>query len=172
MKRLLVLVPVLATLAIAPACNDDSPTDPSDETVTFLAQLSPAKEIPPVTGVEASGAGTARIVLRLQRGSGNTITDADADFQVTLAGFPPNTALTMAHIHEGEADEVGDIVVNTGLAAGQVTLTTGTTTFVKEDINVPPALAQQIIDAAGDFYFNVHSTLNTTGMARGQLAKQ
>jgi hypothetical protein len=173
MKRLLLLVPVMAMLAIAAACNgDDSPTDPSDETVTFLAQLSPANEIPAVTGAEASGSGTARIVFRLERGSANAITDAEADFQVTLAGFPPNTALTMAHIHDGEADEIGDIVVNTGLAAGQVTLTTGTATFTKEDINVPPALAQQILDAPDEFYFNVHSTLNTAGVARGQLVKQ
>jgi hypothetical protein len=173
MPRLLLLVPVMAMLAIAAACgDDDSPTDPSDETVTFLAQLSPANEIPAVTGAEASGSGTARIEFRLERDSANAVTDAEADFQVTLAGFPPNTALTMAHIHDGEADEIGDIVVNTGLAAGQVTLTTGTATFVREDINVPPALAQQILDAPDDFYFNVHSTLNPSGVARGQLVKQ
>ena len=174
MKRLPLLIPVMAMLAIAAACNgdDDSPTDPSGETVTFLAQLSPGNEIPAVTGAEAVGSGTVRIVFRLERDSANVITDAEADFQVTLAGFPLNTALTMAHIHEGEADEIGDIVVNTGLAAGQVTLTTGAATFVKEDINVSPALAQRIIDAPEEYYFNVHSTLNTAGVARGQLDKQ
>jgi hypothetical protein len=173
MKRLILLLPLAVVLA-ATACDndDDSPTDPSDETVTFLAQLSPGSEIPAVTGVEAAGSGTVRIVLRLDRNSSNTITDAQADFQVTLAGFPPNTPLTMAHIHEGEADEVGDIVVNTNLAAGQVTLTTGATTFAREDINVPPTLAQQIINEPADFYFNVHSSLNPSGMARGQLVKQ
>ena len=116
MKRLLLLLPLAATIVTVAACdNDDSPTDPSDETVTFLAQLSPASEIPAVTGAEATGGGTARIVFRLDRDSANTITDADADFQVTLAGFPPNTALTMAHIHDGNVKEVGDIVVNTNL---------------------------------------------------------
>jgi hypothetical protein len=161
-------------LAATATCdnNDDSPTDPSDETVTFLAQLSPAKEIPAVTGAEAAGSGTARIMFRLDRDSANTITDAEADFQVTLAGFPPNTPLTMAHIHDGESDDVGDIVVNTNLAAGQVTLTTGATTFTREDISVPPSLAQQIINTPSDFYFNVHSSLNPSGMARGQLVKQ
>jgi hypothetical protein len=173
MKRLPLLVPVMTTLVFAAACNgDDSPTDPSDETVTFLSQLSPANEIPAVTGAEARGSGTARIVFRLERDSANAITDAEADFQVTLAGFPPNTALTMAHIHVGESDDVGDIVVNTGLAAGQVTLTTGTSTFVREDINVTPTLAQQILNAPDDYYFNVHTTLNPSGVARGQLVKQ
>ena len=173
MKRLRLFAPVMALFAIAAACNgDDSPTDPSDETVTFLAQLSPANEIPAVAGAEAAGSGTARIDFRLERDSANAITDAEADFQVTLAGFPPNTALTMAHIHAGEADDVGDVVVNTGLAAGQVTLTTGTATFVREDINVSPALATQILTAPDDFYFNVHSTVNPSGVARGQLVKQ
>ena len=173
MKRLLLLVPVMVTFTFGVACNgDDSPTDPSDETVTFLAQLSPANEIPAVTGAEASGSGTARIVFRLERDSANAITDAEADFQVTLAGFPPNTALTMAHIHAGEADDVGDVVVNTRLAPGQVTLTTGTATFVREDINVPPVLATQILNASDDYYFDVHTTLNPSGVARGQLVKQ
>ena len=172
MRRWPFAIPVIAILAVAAACNDDSPTDPSDETVTFLVQLSPAKEIPPVTGIEASGSGTARIVFRLERNSSNAITDADADFQVTLAGFPPNTALTAAHIHEGEAGDNGDIVVNTGVAPGQVTLTTGTATFVREDINVPPALAAQVIDDADDFYFDVHSAVNVGGLARGQLVRQ
>jgi hypothetical protein len=173
MTRLIFLLPLAAMLAAAAACdNNDSPTDPSDETVTFLAQLSPASEIPAVTGAEAAGSGTARIVFRLDRDSANTITDAEADFQVTLAGFPPNTALTMAHIHDGKANEVGDIVVNTNLAAGQVTLTTGATTFAREDINVPPSLAQQIINTPSEFYFNVHTSLNPAGVARGQLVKQ
>lgn len=174
MTRLLLLLPLAATLAATSACdnNDDSPTNPSDETVTFLAQLSPANEIPAVTGAEATGGGTARIVFRLDRNSTNTITDAEAEFQVTLAGFPPNTALTMAHIHDGNAKEVGDIVVNTNLVAGQVTLTTGATTFTRDDINVPPTLAQQIISTPSEFYFNVHSSLNPSGMARGQLVKQ
>src|SRR5262245_48674861 len=173
MKRLLLLLPLAAVLTTIASCdNDDSPTDPSDETVTFLAQLSPDSEIPPVTGSEAKGSGTARIVFRLDRDSANVITDADADFQVTLAGFPPNTALTMAHIHDGNVKEVGDIVVNTNLAAGQVTLTTGANTFNREDINVPPSLAQQIINTPAEFYFNVHSSQNPSGLARGQLVKQ
>jgi hypothetical protein len=174
MKWLILWLPLAFVLAAAAACdnNDDSPTDPSDETVTFLAQLSPANEIPAVTGAEAPGSGTVRIVFRLDRNSANTITDAQADFQVTLAGFPPNTGLTMAHIHDGKAGEVGDIVVNTNVAAGQVTLTTGATTFVREDITVPPSLAQQIINTPSEFYFNVHSSLNPAGMARGQLVKQ
>jgi hypothetical protein len=37
---------------------------------------------------------------------------------------------------------------------------------------VPPSLAQQILNTPSDFYFNVHSSLNPSGIARGQLVKQ
>jgi hypothetical protein len=173
MRRLLFAIPVMTVVGLAAACGDnDSPTEPSDETVIFLAQLSPANQLPAVTGAEAAGSGTVRIVFRIDRDSANAITDAEADFQVTLAGFPPNTAVTMAHIHAGEADDTGDIAVNTGLAAGQVTLTTGAATFAKEDLNVAPALAQQIISTPDDFYFDVHSAVNPSGVVRGQLTRQ
>jgi len=40
------------------------------------------------------------------------------------------------------------------------------------NVNVPPTLATQILNSPDDYYFNVHTTLNTGGAARGQLVKQ
>jgi len=172
MNRLLRAVIAVGILAVAPACDDDSSTNPSDEEITFVAQLSPANEVPPVTGPEASGSGTATIVLHLNRDNGNAIVSATADFTVTLAGFPSGTALTMAHIHRGAIGVIGDIVVDTGLTAGQVLLTTGSGSFTRDGIGVTPALAQEILTSPAAFYFNVHSVLNGGGMARGQLVRQ
>jgi hypothetical protein len=159
-------------LAFAAACDDDSPTTPSPETITFMAQLAPANEVPPVTNAEASGSGTATILLHLNRDSSNAVTSATADFQVTLAGFPSGTALTMAHIHSAPVGVNGDIVVDTGLTAGTVLLTTGSGNFTRDGISVTPTLAQQILNAPANFYFNVHSVLNGSGMVRGQLVRQ
>jgi hypothetical protein len=36
---------------------------------------------------------------------------------------------------------------------------------------VDPAVAQNIINNPSAFYFNIHSTLNPGGVARGQLVK-
>jgi hypothetical protein len=124
-----------------------------------------------VTGPEAAGAGTATIMLRVDR-DGNAIDSASADFQIALANFPAGTALTGAHIHRGAAGENGDIVLNTGLTPGEVQLTTGAGAFSKTSITVSPALAQQILTNPAQFYFNVHSSANPNGVARGQLVRQ
>ena len=171
MKRSLRLAVAACGLALAIGC-DDAPTSPSQENATFMAQLSPANEVPPVTGPEASGSGTVTIYLKINRDSGGAIASATADFQASLTGFPPGTPLTMAHIHRGAVGVIGPIEVDTGLNAGEVVLNAGAGSFVKTGISVTPAVAQQMLSGPAGFYFNVHSVLNGSGMARGQLVRQ
>lgn len=174
MNRVLGIALALALAGAVTAC-DDSPTDPTDETVTFTAQLSPASEVPPVTNAEASGSGTAVITFDIDRNSSGAITAATASFQVTLTGFPANTPVTMAHIHPGAAGATGGILISTGLAAGEVTLGNGAGGFTKNAVTLQGeglAEVQQIVNNPGNYYFNVHSTLNPGGMARGQLVRQ
>jgi hypothetical protein len=170
MTRVLVAGVAALALLVGVACDDDSPTSPS-ETITLSAQLSPANEVPPVSNAEASGSGTATIRLHVTRDSAGTITAASADFQVTLAGFPPATALTMAHIHQGAVGTNGSIVVDTGLTPGQTTLATGAGSFTKNGIDVTPTVAQAIVADPSAFYFNIHTVLNSDGAARGQLTR-
>jgi hypothetical protein len=93
-------------------------------------------------------------------------------FSCSLTGFPSTTAITIAHIHIGVAGSApGAIVVNTGLASGQVTLVNGAGSFQATNINVDPTLAQQIINNPAGYYFNVHSSANPVGVARGQLVR-
>jgi hypothetical protein len=48
----------------------------------------------------------------------------------------------------------------------------GAATFTKTGIApADPAILQQIVNNPAGFYFNVHSTLNPGGVARGQLVK-
>jgi hypothetical protein len=161
----------VAGLVVGAVGCDDSPNSPS-ETITFTAQLSPANEVPPVTGPEAAGAGNANITFNLNRDNGNTITSATVDFQFQLAGFPAATTLNAAHIHRGGVGVNGEVVVNTGVTAGEVVLTSGSATVTKNGVAITPALAQEIIGNPAGFYFNVHSALNTGGVARGQLVRQ
>jgi len=63
------------------------------------------------------------------------------------------------------------VVVNTSLGAGEVTISNGVASFTKANITVDPAVAQRILNNPAGFYFNVHTTLNAGGVARGQLSR-
>jgi hypothetical protein len=172
--RRLVVVPALAlsVALLASACEEDSPTSPSanPNQVRFTAQLSPANEVPAVSNAEGSGIGTASITLDLTRDGGGAITAASTTFQIALSGFPANTPANIAHIHEAASGVNGPIVVNTGLVAGNVVLTSGAGSFSRT-VSTTPAVAQNIINNPAGYYFNVHSTLNPGGFARGQLVR-
>src|SRR5262245_9455385 len=133
--RMFAIAAVLAVLGVAVACGDDN-NGPSNETITFTAQLSPANEIPLVTNAEASGSGAATIIFRVVRDSGGAISSTTADFQVTLSNFPAGTALVASHIHRGGVGVAGPIVVDTGLTAGEVILTTGSGAYQKNGVSV------------------------------------
>ena len=162
---------IVCSLVAMNAC-DDTATSPSEELVRLGAQLLPASVVPPVSGIEAGGSGSVTVTFKVKRSTTGAITSTTADFQVTLAGFPVATALTTAHIHRGGPSNNGLAVVDTGLAQGEITFGNLPVTFTKLGISVAPALAQEIFDSPGNFYFDVHSVVNRDGMARGQLVKQ
>src|SRR5688572_19727917 len=98
MKRVVLLALVLMS---AVSC-DDSPTSPSDPNVaTFTAILLPSNEVPPITNADVSASGTMQMTMRVTRDAANTITGATYDFTLHMTGFPANTTLTGAHIHNG-----------------------------------------------------------------------
>ena len=159
-------------LGAAAGCDKASPT-PNDPTqFTFTAQLLPSNEVPLVTNAEASGSGNVTITLTVTRDSAAAITGGTANFVSNLTGFPSTTSFTMAHIHEAVAGVAGPIVVNTGLASGEVALTHGAGSFTKNNINVTAAIANGMVNPPATFYFNVHTTINTGGAIRAQLVKQ
>ena len=159
-------------LAIGVAgCNDDNPNDPSETPPTFTFALTSAQEVPPITGAEATASGTVTIKLNLTRDTAQTITAATVDFQSSLTGFPAGSVITAAHIHEAPAGTNAGVLVNTGLASGEVALTGGAGSFTKNGVPTTPEIAQRILNNPGNFYFNVHSALNPTGVVRGQLVR-
>lgn len=168
------LTPFVLALGLtlgAVACGD-SDTSPSPAAAPrFTAGLLPANEVPPITGVEAGGTGTATITLNVTRDAAQNVTAATADFSVQLSSFPAGTTLTGAHIHPGAAGVNGGVAVNTGITSGQIVLATGTDSFTRSGITVDPALAQTIINNPAGYYFNVHSSTSPGGFARGQLVR-
>jgi hypothetical protein len=162
----------IALSLLAVGCGDDSPTTPSSSTnPVFTATLSPANEVPPVTNAESTVSGNATITLNTTRDSAGNVTSASATFVVTLGGFPAGSNITAAHIHQGASTCACPVVVNTTVTSGQVPISNNLASFTRENISVPPEIATRLLASPGDFYFNVHSTLNSGGFARGPLMR-
>ena len=174
MKRLAMLALVLA---FGISC-DDSPTSPSDPNVArFTAILLPSNEVPAVTNADAGASGTMQLTMTVTRDSANTITGATYDFTVNFTGFPANTTLTGAHIHNAGAGTNAGVVVGLPLTASDTAVPTGQGAITKTGLSstsatVPAAaVAQGIFNNPAGNYFNVHTTLNTGGAIRGQLVR-
>ena len=167
MKRLAMAVAILA-LGVAGCGGSDSntPTAPSNLRV-FTVQLSSQNEVPPITNAESGARGTAVVTFH---------TDTNlVDFNVSLNSFPASSVVNIAHIHgvpgssQGSAGNTAGVLVNTSLTPGTVNLVNGAGTFSFPSVTVSAANAQAILAAPQNFYFNVHSTLNASGVVRGQL---
>jgi hypothetical protein len=169
MKRFAVLA---AALVFAVAC-DDSPASPSDPNIAkFTAILLPTNEVPAITNADASASGVAEITIRLTRNSAGALTGAKGDFTMHVTGFPANTVLTGAHIHNAPAGVNAGVIFNTGMTSGEFTLPTGQMTITKTDRDpVSAAVVQAILDNPAGHYFNIHTTINTGGAIRGQLVR-
>ena len=170
MKRLV----LIGTLLFVAACGS-SPSNPSSNpsAPTFTATLLPANENPPISNSESTGTGSVVVVLNLTRDANQNITAATANFQVNLAGFPANTPVTLSHIHEGISTCNCPVRINLALASGEVVMAAnGSVAFTKNNVgNFDVSIAQAMLNNPGGFYFNVHSTQNPGGFARGQLVR-
>ena len=127
--------------------------------------------MPPVSGAEATGSGTATITLDTTTNSSGQITAATATFVVNLSGFPANTPINAAHIHVGANTCACPVAVSTGLTAGANVLTNGSGSFTVVGINVTADVASAIMANPAGYYFNVHSAQNPGGVARGTLSR-
>jgi hypothetical protein len=170
--RLHLSVFALGLTLAAFGCGKDTPaapTPPADP--KFTATLSPANETTAVVGGDVSGSGTVTITMHPTKDAAGNVTAATADFTVTLAGFPAGTTITGSHIHPGAAGVAGGVIWPLPITAGEIVFS-GSTTYTKTAVAVPDvANAQAILNNPAGFYFNVHTSVNTGGAARGQLVR-
>ncbi len=166
--------------AATPTLTTPSPTVPATPTPTptpqnkfvFLADLKTSNEVPAIANAEATCSGKGTFTLNITKDASGTITAANALFETDVTGCPAGTAINIGHIHKEVAGKNGSVVVNSGLAAGELTLTGGAGKINKTQPTVDPALAADIIASPANYYMNWHSTLNPGGVIRGQLTRQ
>jgi len=142
------------------------------ETRVFRARLSPANEVPPITGLDAAGAAT--LVAHVLRDAGGKIVSGSVDFYV-VHQFPGEVTFTGLHVHAGAAGTNGPVRIDTGIT-GQNTVVspTGRGTIdrqaqvLPDNVNGLAALEGMFANPAG-YYVNLHSTVHSGGAIRGQL---
>ena len=161
MKRLALIL--VAACALVAGCGDDDTSGPSNAPVVFSTLLSPANEVPPIANNESIATGATQISIDT---SSNTV-----NLYFQIIGLAAGTNLVGAHIHPGVAGVNGPVVVSTGLTAGMPLTTPSNATEFNITVAIDPALAQAIIANPSGYYFNVHTTMNPGGVARGQLVR-
>ena len=177
MTRLSIIVTALSILAVG--CGSKSPTAATSNPnqVKFTATLLPSNVVPPIVNADANGRGTAAITFNLTKDAAGAITAVTADFTMDLNSFPAGTSVTTAIIHPGASGANGSALIAMGLGAGEIVLVNGTQmgitkTAVTGGAAFTVAAAQDVINNPSQYYFLVHTSLNPSGAARGQLVKQ
>jgi hypothetical protein len=148
-----------------------SPSPTPQTRFVFTADLKPSNEVPPIANAEASCTGKGTFTLNTTKDATGNITAANAVFDTDVSGCPADTKINIGHIHKAAAGANGSVVVNSGLAAGELTLISGAGKINKTQSTVDPAVATDIIANPANYYMNWHSTLNAGGILRGQLVK-
>ena len=167
MKRFSVIAIGLAIAAAGCGSSSTSPsTAPTKPTLT--ATLLPANEVPPVGNAESAGSGTVTITFDTTT-SGSNITAASVTFVANLTGFPAGTTVTAGHIHKGDKTCACPVAITANVSS--TPLASGAGSLVLTNASPDPAVVQDIINNPGNYYFNLHSTLNPGGFARGQLSR-
>lgn len=175
MKRFTLSTIALALFAASCGGGTSSPSPTIVSHLVFTADLRASNEVPPITGAEAAGTGSATITFDVTRDPSGNVTAGTATFVVTLSSLPAGTPINIAHIHTGSAGVAGVVVFSTSLVAGEVvTNASGSASFTKANIAPAGDLAifNSIINNPSAFYFNAHSALNPGGVVRGQLVRQ
>jgi hypothetical protein len=164
----------LALALGAPACNDDSPTGPSNSgPIVFTAELRASNEVPAVSNAESNAQGTVTITFSVPRdASGNVTGDGVWNVQAVVSGFTDTSFIRLAHIHNGAAGVNAGVFVDTRLtAANQIPLPGGAATINFEGVQIVQSQAQAVLDNPAGHYFNMHTPLNGGGAIRGQLVR-
>jgi uncharacterized protein (TIGR03437 family) len=162
MRRLIAFTLVSAGLVLAQ----------SAETRVYRAILSPANEVPPIAGLNASG--NATVEVHVVKNAAGEIVSGSADFYLNFT-FPETITATGLHIHSGAAGVNGPVTVNTGISAGSPVIIEGGRGTINRQAQVLATATAGVDTLKGiwndpsQYYVNLHTTVNPGGAIRGQM---
>jgi uncharacterized protein (TIGR03437 family) len=139
------------------------------ETAIFYADMSTANEVPPVTGVNASGSAT--IAVHATRNAAGAVEFAVVDFEVNFT-HADATNFTGLHIHNAPAGQNAGVVIGTNLSAANPVEHPGGAGRIFRQVTVTDAaLIGRLLAQPDQFYVNLHSREFGGGVIRAQLAR-
>jgi len=142
------------------------------DSATFQVSMLPANETPPIVGLAATG--TSAVSIYTLRNADGSVAAGTAIFDVNFRGFPAATTFTGLHIHDGPAGVAGGVTINTGLGGANTIVSDTGSGNVYRLVTVSTAAGiltlNSIVKDASQQYVNLHTTVNTGGAIRSQLA--
>jgi uncharacterized protein (TIGR03437 family) len=155
---------VLASMLSAAAAFSQSA-----ETLYYLGDMRGANENP---AVPTTSYGSAVLVAHIVKDAAGKVVSGTVDFNVT-GQFSEAYTVTGLHIHSGAAGVNGPVTVDSGLsAANNLPVVAGRTLIQRSgQVNNAAAIAtiEGMLANPGNYYVNLHTTVNPGGMFRGQL---
>jgi uncharacterized protein (TIGR03437 family) len=143
--------------------------------VVLMGQMSPANEVPPIAGLDASAIGTV-VALRTRDASG-AATSGLVIFDANYRGFTEGTTFTGFHIHNGPAGVNAGVTINTGISATNSVAAVPAGANLHYEVEVPMTNAASVETLNGLFtnslgyYINLHTAVNPGGAIRSQLRR-
>jgi hypothetical protein len=145
----------VALLALVGCEDDDDPVLPEPER-NFVVTMTGLNERP--NPVSPSGNGTATF----------TIDDAETTISYSISVASMTSTITASHIHLGNANVSGGIIIplTTPINGQTVTGTITAASTFSLGLSLPSLIG---LMRTGDVYVNVHTSNNTGGEIRGQI---
>lgn len=161
--RSILALTLCSTPLLTAGCGKSGSSTPAAEApaiVTMQTKLTTAQEVPAPTLPDAAAtapSGTASFTIY----STNKLRGSMTLTGFTLSGSPQATAVTGAHIHDGDVGAPGAVVKPLVADSDRVVWSLAPNTTLTD--------AQLARFKAGGYYVNAHTATNSGGVIRGQL---
>lgn len=158
-------------LALASLLSTAALLGQSAETLIFVGDMRGANEVPAVATTSYASAVMFAHVVKDATGK---VVSGTVDFNIT-AQFSDAFTVTGLHIHDGAAGVNGPVRIDSGLSGTNTLAVTAGRNLVqrsgqvREDNTAAIATLQGMLANPGNYYVNIHTTINPGGMLRGQL---
>ena len=174
MSRLYLSIFALGLTLAAVGCGKDTPATPTPAAdPKFTATLSPANETTAVVGGDVTGSGTVTVTVHATKDASRQCHGSDRGLHRDAVRLSSrNGADRRAYSSQAPLASRAAWSGAWVWRRWRVTLPNGSTTFTKTAVTpTDVATAQGVLNNPAGYYFNVHTTVNTGGAARGQLVK-